>query len=58
MHADTAPTAAAACFTPTRAVVVLAESSHPELEPLVLPSLLRSAMLSLVQVRLLAGRMP
>uniref|UniRef100_A0A383WPV4 Uncharacterized protein n=1 Tax=Tetradesmus obliquus TaxID=3088 RepID=A0A383WPV4_TETOB len=38
------------CTTICRCVAALAESSHPELELLVLPDMLRSAMLSIVQV--------
>ncbi|KAF6261995.1 armadillo-type protein [Scenedesmus sp. NREL 46B-D3] len=38
------------CTTICRCIAVLAESSHPELELLLLPDMLRSAMLSAVQV--------
>jgi hypothetical protein len=36
---------------PSRCVAHLAETSHPELEVLVLPDMLRSALLTMVQVR-------
>jgi hypothetical protein len=44
------------CCCVCRCVAALAESSHPELEVLVLPDMLRSAMLSAVQVRVDSGK--